>query len=156
MNNPITRDVFDTRDLIEYRDELRQEVLEAYMDWAEDHNNHCDEGDELEVPLTYDEIEYVDEEAFTMTCQDLVDNLEEIEDFCNELADYAPDFEYGSTVIHEDYFDVYARELVEEVGDIPKDLPAYIENNIDWGGVADDLKVDYTEVMYDSQTFFVR
>lgn len=156
MENPINREVFDTRDLIEYRDELRQQVLETYMEWAEDHNIHCDEGDELEVPLTFDEIEFADEEAFTMTCQDLVDNLEEIEDFCDELENNAPDFNYGSAVIHENFFTEYARDLVIEIDALPNDLPAYIENNIDWDGVAEAIKIDYAEVTYNGESYYVR
>lgn len=36
------------------------------------------------------------------------------------------------------------------------DLPAIIENNIDWSGIADDMRVDYTEVEYEGRTYLFR
>lgn len=38
----------------------------------------------------------------------------------------------------------WARELCEDCGDIPDNLPVYIRDNIDWDGVADDLLNDYS------------
>lgn len=37
----------------------------------------------------------------------------------------------------------FVQELVEDCGDIPKDLPAYI--HIDWEGTARDVMMDYSE-----------
>lgn len=36
-------------------------------------------------------------------------------------------------------------EFAEETSELPYDLPSWIENNIDWKGVAYDLMFDYTE-----------
>jgi antirestriction protein len=38
----------------------------------------------------------------------------------------------------------FTQELVEDVGDIPKDLPCYI--HIDWEKTATDIMMDYGEV----------
>lgn len=38
----------------------------------------------------------------------------------------------------------FVQQLVEECGDLPKDLPAYI--HIDWEGTARDIMMDYFEV----------
>lgn len=39
---------------------------------------------------------------------------------------------------------------------MPKELPWYIANHIDWDGVADELKADYTSIDYDGVTYWVR
>lgn len=156
MSNPICDTVFDSRDLIIYREELESDIWEAYVEWAENHNEGVEEDqDELEIPETFEEIEFIDEEAFTSTCKDLIDEYEDIRDFVDELEGYG-DFDHGETIIHEDFFEEYCKELCEEIGDIPKDLPGYIENNIDWGGVADDLRMDYMTATYQRSDYYMR
>ena len=59
-------------------------------------------------------------------------------------------------MIHEDYFVEYCREMLDDIGDLPKALPWYIENNIDWNGVAEDLKVDYIEVDFAGENYLIR
>jgi hypothetical protein len=73
-----------------------------------------------------------------------------------EAEGYSEDWKYGSTLIRDSYFAEYAEELVRDIGDLPQDLPSYIENNIDWDGVADDIKVDYTSVDFDGVEYWVR
>lgn len=67
-----------------------------------------------------------------------------------------PEWEYGNTLIPEGDFQEYIEEMVIDCGDVPKDLPAYISNNIDWSGVADDLKCDYGECEYQGNTYLFR
>lgn len=65
----------------------------------------------------------------------------------------------GSTngyLIAEDHFEDYCRELVSDIGDLPSEVPSYISNNIDWSGIADDLRVDYTSYELDGQTYLLR
>jgi len=157
MNNPLdSTGVTDTRDLIEYKEYLESEILDAYTDWAESHNEYKDEGiEDLEIPYSFDEIEFIDEEAFTIGIQDTIDEYEAIRDFCQELEGYG-DLEHGETLIAEDYFEEYAEELTKDCGYIPDNLPSYIENNIDWEGVADDLKLDYTEAYFEGIAYLMR
>jgi hypothetical protein len=155
MNNPIT-DHFDSRDLIEYRESLQNGILEAYVKWAESHNQWVEKGvTELEIPDSFDEIEFIDEEAFTIGNQELIDELAVIEDFCNELDGYG-DFEHGESIVAESYFTNYAEDLTTELGYIPDNLPSFIADNIDWKGVAEDLKVDYMEADYKGTTYYMR
>ena len=157
MNNPLdSTGVTDTRDLIEYKEYLESEILDAYTDWAESHNEYKDEGvEDLEIPYSFDEIEFIDEEAFTIGIQDTIDEYEAIRDFCQELEGYG-DFEHGETLIAEDYFEEYEKELTKDCGYIPDNLPSYIENNIDWEGVTDDLKLDYTEAYFEGIAYLMR
>lgn len=71
-----------------------------------------------------------------------------------EGRDYAPDWEYGATLIRDSYFTDYARELLEDCGDIPKDIPHYIA--IDWDRTAENIRVDYTPVDFGGITYWVR
>jgi len=44
--------------------------------------------------------------------------------------------------------------LLEDCGDIPKNLPSYIE--IDWETPARNIRVDYTAVEFGDVTYWVR
>ena len=155
MNNPIdSTGIFDSRDLIEYKEFLENEILDNYIEWAENHNN-CDEAYQLEIPDSYEEIEFINEEAFTQAYEGVIKNHKEITDFCEELENYGG-FEHGESIISEDYFTEYSKELCNDAGYVPDNLPTFIENNIDWSGVADDLRVDYTTTDYQGQTYLMR
>ena len=51
---------------------------------------------------------------------------------------------YPVTLIRESYFTDYARDLLEDCGTIPADLPHFV--HIDWEATARDLLVDYTSL----------
>lgn len=63
------------------------------------------------------------------------------------------EFEHGETMIHEDYFTEYVRELCMDGGYISRDMPSWIE--IDWDATADNVRVDYREVEYDGETYLL-
>lgn len=88
------------------------------------------------------------------------DDLEQEElRILNELTEQAsssPDWKYGETLIRDSYFTEYARETCEDIGDIPKDLPWYIEKHIDWDGVAKEIQMDYTSVDFDGVDYWIR
>jgi hypothetical protein len=86
-------------------------------------------------------------------------DLSEIEELNNlkKLADeckYAEDWQYGAALIRDSCFRDYARELVEECGYIPKDLPHWIE--INWEATALNVRQDYTPVEFDGVTYWYR
>lgn len=75
-----------------------------------------------------------------------------------ELRDEIGDTTFldGEAMIRESYLTEYFQEMLYDIGDLPKELPFYIENNIDWKGVTDDLLMDYSEVEIDGVTFYYR
>lgn len=155
MKNPICDTVFDTRDLIDYQKDLEEQIIDLWNDKYED--KFITYIDELFETSGYEyaadtQIEY---EEFEKENDSLISEYKEITDFCNGLENYAPDFTYGSTVIHEDYFTQYCEELVEDCYDL-KDVPDFIKNNINWDGVATDLGVDYSGVKYCGNYYYVR
>jgi len=95
-------------------------------------------------------------EEFIINYSQEVEDYNNIIEFCDELEACAPDYQYGESVIHEDYFTEYSTDLVKDCGYIPNELPDFIENNIDWDGVAEELKVDYTTVEYEGSTYHIR
>lgn len=61
---------------------------------------------------------------------------------------------YPVTLISERTFEDHARELLEDCGTIPKDLPWYVA--IDWETTAQNIQGDYTPVEIDGSTYWYR
>lgn len=61
---------------------------------------------------------------------------------------------YPVTLIHDRHFTDYARELVEDCGDLPRDLPHYIE--VDWDATARNIRIDYSCIDIDGDTYWYR
>jgi hypothetical protein len=61
---------------------------------------------------------------------------------------------HGFSLIHDDYFQEYAIELCQECGDLPRNIPSYIE--IDWEATAKNIQQDYAAVNFDGETYWVR
>jgi hypothetical protein len=80
--------------------------------------------------------------------------LAALESLAEEAEGYADDWKYGAALIRESYWVEYVQELLEDIGDLPKDLPHYIE--IDWEKTARNIQVDYTSVDFDGVTYWVR
>ncbi len=70
-------------------------------------------------------------------------------------ADYAEDWEYGTTLIRDSYFTEYAQEVADDIGavDIHATWPM---GYIDWDQAARALQQDYSGVDFDGVTYWVR
>ena len=66
----------------------------------------------------------------------------------------ASEWEDGATLVRWCYFTEYAQQLCEDIGDVPRDLPSYIE--IDWEATARNIKTDYMCVDFDGVEYWVR
>lgn len=144
----------DTRDLIEKREELQQQILD---DFNEKFGTEFTDFDEVILEnLDSDDFEEMDKDAiedFKDYWEPEYKAIQEIDDVESEVG---REFDYGCTLILESNFKEYCEELVSDIGDLPKDIPSYLYNNIDWDGVADDLKADYSELDYDGETYLYR
>jgi len=159
MNNPICKTVFDSRDCIEYLEYLEQELIDAFnekypLSYSEGEHEDLESVDNIDYLFEY--VGVIGFESFFKEYSDEINHYNNIKSFFTELEKYGNDWKYGSSIIHEDYFTEYSEELCIEVGEIPKDLPWYIANHIDWNSVADELKADYTEVEYENETYYIR
>lgn len=84
---------------------------------------------------------------------DCMEELERIKAI-DELEEVGiTEFEDGATLIPEDEFEEYARELADDLGTISDAWPARC---IDWERAADELKMDYTSVEFCGETYLVR
>jgi hypothetical protein len=61
---------------------------------------------------------------------------------------------YPVTLIADCHFTEYAREMLEDCGTIPRDLPSWVE--IDWDATARNVRADYTPVEIDGGTYWYR
>ena len=130
-----TTTVIDSRDLLkEYRDIIGDSTADYDDDPAES---------EEWVELDEDE-----RERATML-RDLLQELPE------STVDSPHGNSWGSTLIREDYFEEYARELADDLGAIDKDA-SWPAAHIDWKAAAEDLKQDYVTVELDGHTYYAR
>lgn len=137
----------NTRNLAEKREELKQDILDSFL---EEFEHYAEQTEEFK-DILFDEEEL---ENWKELWQGELDEIAEIDQVENEVEGYSGDnFEFGVTLISEHNFQEYCEYLTRDCGDISDDLPALIENNIDWSGIADDMRVNYTEVEYQGRTY---
>lgn len=84
-----------------------------------------------------------------------VEELEALRALNEKGEDATVDWRYGVTLIHEDYFEQYAEELAEDIALINRNA-LWPLNHIDWKAAAEELKIDYTTVDFDGETYYVR
>lgn len=70
-----------------------------------------------------------------------------------DMADYASN---EATMIPEEEFEDYAQDFAYDVGFAKRADDNPLHMYIDWERWADDLKIDYTEVTFDGQTYLLR
>ena len=142
MKNPVNNTVFDTRDLIEYIEQLQSTILDAYNDQNPD--NELTDVDEIEDKASED---------FLIEYQSEIEEYNELTCFAEELSSSA-DYTYGETVIHENYFTEYTEELLTDTGYLPKGLPSWVV--IDMDATAENVKEDYITAIYQGDTYYIR
>jgi hypothetical protein len=159
-------DVIDSRDVISRLEELKDEreaLTDAVQEWEDENLDTLKEleqdapfgGQEKEDALVELRSAY---EKLTDAVKEWDDDngeeLKALEALNEEGENSADDWTHGATLVRESYFEEYAQQLVEDIGDMPKGVPSYIV--IDWAATAENLKADYTEVDYDGVTYLVR
>ena len=82
-----------------------------------------------------------------------LEELKSLQDFAEAVEPYCTDWHYGETLIRHTYFKDYARELAEDLGEMPTAWPYC---HIDWDAAAEDLKQDYSEADLDGVTYYYR
>jgi antirestriction protein len=87
---------------------------------------------------------------------DLEVELKALEEFAEEASEYAPDWHYGKTIIREDYFTQYARELSDELSLGDGATAQWPFMHIDWEAAADELKMDYSVAGFNGIVYYIR
>ena len=81
--------------------------------------------------------------------------LAALEKLRSEVGDDGDDIsEDAGPLVHESEWVGYCREMLEDCGTIPKDLPWYVE--IDWQATARHIAQDYGQVTWDGGTYYFR
>lgn len=155
-------DIIDSRDVIarleeltDERDEL-QDAEEAALETFDDAKASLDVDDEescdalSEARITH----RAAEAALAAWEADNGDEYRALKALADEAEGYAGDWHHGAALIRESYFTDYCKDMLEDCGDLPRDMPGYLI--IDWDATADNLRVDYTEVDFDGVTYLVR
>lgn len=98
--------------------------------------------------------------AWGMAYPDEAAELAALETLLDELRGYGGDHQwngdwYPGSLIADEYFETYARELAEDIGAVPRDL-GWPACHIDWAAAADALKEDYSQVDYGGVTYWYR
>lgn len=83
------------------------------------------------------------------------EELAALQTLAEEASGYAPDWEYGETLIRDSYFEDYARQLAEDIGAV-KDDATWPNNCIDWARATRELQSDYTAVDFAGVTYWIR
>lgn len=125
----MNQEVFDSRDVIERIEEL-EAMEEVFLD------PESSEEDKAEWDRGLDS------------------ELSQLREFADSVG--SSEWSHGMTFIAEGYFEDYVQEYCTDLGYIPDNLPGFLASNINWAGVAEDLRVDYTEYELDGNTYYTR
>lgn len=149
---PATRTPVDLDDCPAGADLLDSRDLAARLDALRDERDRLEDAREEAASAAGSTDDYRD--ATDELAAFLADYSAEITDLETLEGSGIPDWPHGETLIHERHFTDYCRDLLDDIGDLPRDLPSYIV--IDWEATADNLRADYTEFTYAGHTYLVR
>ena len=105
--------------------------------------------DSRDVIERIEELESMEEDKAEWT-RELDNELGQLRAFVDSVG--SSEFNDGMTFIADSYFTEYSEELCVDLGY----LPGFIASNTNWAGVADDLRVDYSEYELDGNTYYAR
>ena len=147
-------DILDSRDLQKRLDDLEfdlDQLEEAVTDAQDGYNELDPDSDEQDIFEDAEELLTDTEDTLKEFKEsDEFEELEELRIMVNEI----PEWQYGATLINEDYWEEYVEEMLKDIGDIPSDLPNYLV--INWESTAENIKADYSEIEYDGETYYYR
>ena len=119
-----------------------------------------DEHDRLESAIA-DASDALSEDTTDGEMQDLIDAREDLEDW---NADYGErwmslnvlfeEISRDIELIPENEFIDYVQDLLSDIGDLPRNIPWYIE--IDWEATADNIRQDYSQLDFEGETYLYR
>ncbi len=127
-------------ELKDKRDYLKEKILNDF--------NNCFPQYETDV---FENIRFQEEEIQSWV-NDWSDALKEIKEIDNIEQSFKVVNFNSIRLIHEDFFVKYIKDL-ELLNEGMNLLSSYILNNINWEGVANELRLDYTEFIYQDETY---
>jgi len=138
-------DCIDSREIIERIEELqgeRADLVDPREDTLEDYTLE----DADDILSAFDDLTEWDN-------SDEAEELAILESLAEECEGYS-DWRYGETLIRYSYWIDYVQEMLEDIGDLPRDIPHYIA--IDWEATARNIAYDYSIVDFDGVDYYIR
>jgi len=111
-------------------------------------DNSQDIIDSRDIMERIDELEELDDD-------DDKNELEALNDLSEQAEEYGEDWEYGSILIRDSYFEEYAQELALDCGMVT-DNDCWPCTHIDWEAAAKELRKDCTSVKFGDITYWIR
>lgn len=139
-------DVIDSRDVIRRIDELEGDLRTEFDSISEQNEAADTAAFEAWVASTADDS--------TAVFQDDAAELQILRALAEE-GEASPDWQHGETLIRDDYFERYARDLADDMGVGGNDT-AWPGRHIDWEAAAEELKHDYMSVSFDGVEYWIR
>lgn len=155
--------IIDSRDVIKRQAELeeeREEIASRIESLLEEIDGHTEQEEEdgeesQELSDLRDSLSDAETELTEWYEGGSGEELSALRSLSDEASGYAEGWRYGATLIRDDYFEDYARELAKDIGAISGD-EAWPCTCIDWEQAADELKQDYTCVDFAGTEYWVR
>jgi hypothetical protein len=144
-------DVIDSRDVIDCLDELEDDRTHL-VDALDELRDNPPDAEDVAAVKAHDEA--VDRAEQALAEWDDGCDYRALKALADEAEDYAEDWRHGATLVRESYWTDYVREMLADIGDLPRDLPGYIV--IDWEATARNIRADYTEVDFGGVTYLIR
>jgi len=148
----------DTRDLYKRKCELeslRDAVTTAREELDQIATNKPDEDEGLAAFEAWEKEKEDAESNLESAEADFGDDEKEELDELETLESEISGFMHGETMVRENDFEDYARELADDIGAIP-DESRWPCTCIDWEQAAKELAMDYSEVTYQGDSYYVR
>lgn len=145
----------NTTEILEQLETAKETILNEFNDRF---YMELEEFEAIEIFLNDEASEYITKEEREEFEDEFLDEYEIIDGILiliDEVESYSGDsFEDTHFILEED-FEEYCEDLVNDCYDL-RDVPQFVKNNIDWEGVANDLRVDYSSVKYNGDTYWFR
>ncbi len=144
------QDVIDSRDIVTAIEEMESDIeeMESDIEEMETELSNLERDDQTERDSLATRIDDMKDEIETVN-QDLLP-LTTMRDECEACSS---DWQYGVTLINDNYFEEYAQELAADIGGVRDDWP---HCHIDWGAAANSLQMDYTSITLDGKDYWFR
>lgn len=151
---PTPEEVIVGRDFLTVWEELK-DLKEDHRRDYEEYEEELAEWEKEELDERADNPPSTDDYLNILTDDSLVaveNNLTEMEKVIDDVGE---DTLREESLIAEDCFEEYARQLAEDLGAIDRKA-VWPLNHIDWAGAAEELKSDYIEVKYQGWPYLIR
>ena len=116
-------------------------------------DNNSDIIDSRDVIVRIEELEELEE--LEEIEEDEKEELESLQALAEQGESYGGDWQYGSTLIRDSYFEEYAQDYAESCGAM-NDSMSWPYTYIDWEGAANELQMDYTSIDFNGVDYWVR